>query len=264
MAYNSVEIAEYARKLGKSRSTLYLWIKQGCNLRDPKSVREWVTRNTIRETNIEKARKRRRDERSKGSAQTVQQHVVGPFESPGNGDLPPAGKKGAAAALERLEASEERAHARLEAALLRNDPVQIAACQDFWLKCSESLRRLDLSVQLERRAHESQLSVKEAQATVLAVCEWMRISFMQFLSAEGRTVQGIKDFGEWRHYAAQRFVGILHLTVLNADKTRSPVLSWAKSMIKIGWNIEALASGQSQAQSRAQEPVETAADIPGP
>jgi hypothetical protein len=48
------ESAEYARKIGRSRSTLFLWIKQGCNLRDPKSVAEWVTRNTIRETNISK------------------------------------------------------------------------------------------------------------------------------------------------------------------------------------------------------------------
>jgi hypothetical protein len=72
MPYSSVEIAEYGRKIGKSRSTLYLWIKQGCNLRDDKSVREWVTRNTIRETNISKARKRRRDNEHVSSAKREQ------------------------------------------------------------------------------------------------------------------------------------------------------------------------------------------------
>ena len=64
-----------------------------------------MTRNTIRETNISKARKRRRDNES---------HKV-PFsngpqtscDSAGNGDLPPVGKKGAAAAPERLERQEE-------------------------------------------------------------------------------------------------------------------------------------------------------------
>ena len=45
------------------------------------------------------------------------------------------------AALERLETAEERAHARLEAALQRGDPVQVQTCQDFWLKCSETLVR---------------------------------------------------------------------------------------------------------------------------
>jgi hypothetical protein len=57
MAYSQIEIAEYAQKIGKSRSTLFRWIRQGCDLRNQKSVDEWVTRNTIRETNISKARK---------------------------------------------------------------------------------------------------------------------------------------------------------------------------------------------------------------
>jgi hypothetical protein len=50
MSYTAVEIAEYSRKIGRSRSTLFKWISEGCDLRDPKSVTEWVTRNTIRET----------------------------------------------------------------------------------------------------------------------------------------------------------------------------------------------------------------------
>jgi hypothetical protein len=76
-------------------------------------------------------------------------------DSAGNGDLGPIGKKGAAAALERLEQAEERAHARLEAALGHGNPVEIAAAQDFWLKCSETLRRLDLAVEIARRQEET-------------------------------------------------------------------------------------------------------------
>jgi len=138
MAYSHIEVREYAKKLGKGERTLWRWIKQGCNLRDPKSVREWQVRNQIRETPIERARKRRRG---------LESHKVHfsndpetSCDSAGNGELPPIGKKGAAAALERLEASEERAHARLEAALGRGNPVEVAAAQDFWLKCSETLR----------------------------------------------------------------------------------------------------------------------------
>jgi hypothetical protein len=52
--------------------------------------------------------------------------------------LPPIGKRGAAAALKRLETAEERAHARLEAALACGDQLAIQACQDFSLKCSET------------------------------------------------------------------------------------------------------------------------------
>jgi hypothetical protein len=128
MSYTAVEIAEYSRKIGKSRSTLFKWIKEGCNLRDDKSVREWVTRNTIRETNISKARKRRRDQAQKDPANakyTSHTHS----DPPGNGNLPPAGRKGAAAALERLEASEEEAHRRLQAALSHGNPSEIAVCR---------------------------------------------------------------------------------------------------------------------------------------
>ena len=68
MPYTAVEMAEYCRKIGKCRTTLFKWIREGCDLRDPKSVAEWVTRNTIRETNISKARKRRRDNVEKAAA----------------------------------------------------------------------------------------------------------------------------------------------------------------------------------------------------
>ena len=249
MPYSSVEIAEYGRKIGKSRSTLYLWIKQGCNLRDDKSVREWVTRITIRETNISKARKRRRDHES---------HNI-PFsngpqtscDQAGNGDLPPIGKKGAAAALKRLEASEERAHARLEAALARGNPVEVQACQEFWLRCSETLRRLDLAVEIARRQEETQVPLKLAEDTVTAATEWMRVSLMQFLSSEVLALMALKDVGEFKAYFVERFRGILNLTVMNSLRTRSPVPEWASRRIKEAWNV-------------SQEPAETAAGNPGP
>jgi hypothetical protein len=60
MLFSRIEVGEYARKVGKSERTLWRWIKEGCNLRDPKSLREWQVRNQIRETPIERARKRRR------------------------------------------------------------------------------------------------------------------------------------------------------------------------------------------------------------
>jgi hypothetical protein len=162
MPYSKVEITEYSRRIGKSVPTLWRWIREGCNLRDPKSVRQWETRNEIRKTNIAKARERRGKEQ-KTSRQSAERRAAGAFASPGNGDLPAAGRKGAAAALQRLEESEEEAHRRLQAALVRGDPVQVAACQDFWLKCSETLRRLDLAIEVSRRAEETQLRFRCAR-----------------------------------------------------------------------------------------------------
>jgi len=104
--FSRVEVSEYARKIGKSERTLWRWIKEGCNPRDPKSLREFDVRAQIRETPIERARKRRRDQESHNIS-----FSNGPQPScdlPGNGELPPAGRKGAAHALERLEARRKR------------------------------------------------------------------------------------------------------------------------------------------------------------
>jgi hypothetical protein len=136
-----------------------------------------------------------------------------------------------------LETAEERAHTRLEAALARGDQLQIQACQEFWLKCSETLRPLDLAVEVARRQEETQIPLKVALDAIVFAAEWMRIAFMQFLSSEGKALMGIKDFGQWKFYAVERFKGILDLTVKNADKTRSAIPAWAKERIKEAWNV---------------------------
>jgi hypothetical protein len=236
--YSQIEIREYALKLGKGERTLQRWVSQGCNLRDPKSVREWVTRNEIRQTPMERARRRRRDEAQKAAATP---HVITTerVSVPTNGELPPAGRKGAAAALERLESAEESAHRRLQAALSRGNAIEIENAQNYWLKCSEVLRRLDLAVETARREAESQVALRVACDAQLAGAEWMRIAFMQFLSSEGKALQGIKDFGEWKAYAVERFRGVLNLVVKAADKTNSPIPPWALERIKEAWNVPA-------------------------
>jgi len=241
MAYSRIEIAEYAKVIGKSPTTLWRWVREGCNLRDPKSVREWVMRNEIRQTPIEQARRRRRDnERAAQRAPEVASRNAS--EPAGNGEiaetLSPAGRRGAAAALERLEHQEEEAHRRLQAALARGDPFQIQAAQEFWLKCSETLRRLDLAVETARRSEEEQIPLKKAQDAVVFAAEWFRIAFMQFLSSEAKPLMGIKDVGQWKAYAFERFKGILDPTVINAGKTNSAIPDWAKQRIREAWNVE--------------------------
>ena len=43
---------------------------------------------------------------------------------------------------------------------------------------------------------------------------------------------GIRDFGQWKAYALQRFVGILHMTVRNSLSTNSPIPDWAAEKVK--------------------------------
>jgi hypothetical protein len=70
-----------------------------------------------------------------------------------------------------------------------------------------------------------------------AAAEWMRIAFTTFLSSEAQGLMGIRDIGEWKHYAFARFKGILDLTVKNSLKTRSPVPDWASKRIRDAWNV---------------------------
>jgi hypothetical protein len=66
MSYTRAEILEHAERIGKSRATLRRRVSQGCNLRDPESVREWVTWNEIRKTNIQRAKEKGRGKEQGG------------------------------------------------------------------------------------------------------------------------------------------------------------------------------------------------------
>jgi len=66
------------------------------------------------------------------------------------------------------------------------------------------------------------------------------------LSSEGQLLMGIREFGEWKYYAVERFRGILNLSVVGADKTCSPIPIWAKQRIREAWNVR-----------EPQEPAET-------
>ena len=49
---------------------------------------------------------------------------------------------------------------------------------------------------------------------------------------------GIRDVGQWKYYALERFKGILDLTVHNSLKTNSPIPGWAAEKIKESWNVQ--------------------------
>jgi|SRR6516162_2581777 hypothetical protein len=232
MAYSEAEILELSKRIGKNRATLWRWAKEGCDLRSHASVQSWIEKKRTRETNVEKARRRK-------EAQKIAAQSVNDQEPAGNGEtLPPAGKRGAAAALERLENQEEEAHRRLQAALSRGNPIQIQAAQEFWLRCSETLRRLDLAVETARREAETQVPLRVAQEAVTAASEWLRISVSQFLSSETTALMAFKDGGEFRAYFIERLRGIVHLTMKNTEQTNSAIPDWAIARIKAAWNVQ--------------------------
>jgi hypothetical protein len=225
---------------GRYGAALWRWIKEGCNLRDPKSIREWQVRNEIRKTNIARAREkgRRKEPAAHQAVHTVHPGPdKGVFNSGGNGELPSTGPKGAQHALARLEIEEAEAHRRLQLALQRGDPVEIESAQQFWVRCVESLRKLDLSIELARRDAEQQVPLRQASDVALFISDWLRISFMIFLSSESRVLMGFQSVGEFKAHAVQAFKSILHMTVRSSLKTQSPIPDWAAEKVKESWNV---------------------------
>jgi hypothetical protein len=202
-SYSEGRILDLSKQTGRSPPTLRRWARQ-IDLDDPAAVQEFLERMDSRrpfnrpskQINFSRAHYHRPSgnqlppERAK--------HPQEPSDRPGNGDGLPEGRRGAAAALERLEREEEQAHRRLQAALAGGNPLSIDAAQSFWLKCSETLRRLDLAVEVARREAETQVPLRVAQDAVTATAEWLRISVTQFLSAESVTLMSFKTVGEFK------------------------------------------------------------------
>ena len=105
------------------------------------------------------------------------------------------------------------------------------------MRCSEVLRRLDLAIEISRRQEESQVPLRIACDVALYISDWLRIAFVQFLSSESQALMGIRDTGEWKHYAMTRFKGILDLVVRNSLQTNSPIPPRAAEKVRESWNV---------------------------
>jgi hypothetical protein len=114
MPYTRVEIAKHAEKLGRSSRTLRRWIRQGFNPNNRESVEKFLAEAERKKTNVRRYLEARRLTAARPKAQRRNRtRDPGTSSTHGNGDLPPAGAKRAAAALQRLESQEEQSHRRL-------------------------------------------------------------------------------------------------------------------------------------------------------
>ena len=224
--YLKAEIAELAKRIGRTPSTLRRWASQGCDLRSHSSVQEWLEQKHRKEPLVSR-RKR------EGVAEPLK-----PASASGNGEkLKPPGQRGAGAALRRLEEQEERAYARLRLALEEGNSVRIDAAQIHWLRIAEVLRRLDAGLELARRDVEEMVPKKLACDVALAISDWLRISFMVWLSSESRMLMGFQEVGPFKAHAVESFKAILHRTVCDSLKTRSPIPLWAAQKVEQSWNV---------------------------
>jgi len=224
----TARIKQVAKSTGRSVGTIWRWQRQGCDLSNPASIKEFLEGNELRR-NANLVRRGKAD--------------VGPNDTTtpdlNQIELGPVGPRGAAAALKRLEAVEERSHARLIQAIEAGNRFQVKAAQEFYLRSSETLRRLDLAVETERRKSDEQVPKMLVEDFSRKISEWLRLSFERFLNAESPGLMGIKDLGEFKFSAIERFKGLLHATVKASLKT-NPIPPWAASRVIEAWNVPTL------------------------
>jgi hypothetical protein len=238
-SYSEGRIFDLSRQTGRSPPTLRRWARTGLDLDNPKALKAFLERMDSRKPPVDRAKNR---SYSRVRNQPAQPQV--PLERPsersdehGNGEVA-VQKTGAAFALKRLELEESQAFARLQRALASGNQLGVEQCQLFWVRLVESLRKLDLSIELGRRDLEEMVPKRLACDVALAIADWLRISFAVFLSSEARPLMGIREVGEWKAYAIERFRSILHLTVHNSLSTNSPIPDWAAQKVKESWNVQ--------------------------
>jgi hypothetical protein len=230
-----LEVNSVAARINKHPATVWRWIARGCDIRNEASVEEFL-----------RGKKRKRNPHPNTIPKPKARAIPGPAAAnPPDPDLNqielgPVGKRGAAAALMRLEEIEERAHARLMRAIEHGNQFEIKNAQAFYLKSSETLRRLDLAVETERRNALEQIPMRQIEDVSLQIATWLRLSFERFLNAESPGLMGIKDLGEFKFAAIEAFRGILHRTVKAAIGNNSLIPPWAESRVIEAWNVPTL------------------------
>jgi hypothetical protein len=233
----TLKVESVAARIGVHPSTVFRWLARGCNIDDESSIEEFLSGN--RDNRFRNAvRKPVATENTSAEpvAETQEtEHVLEPDLN--SIELGPVGARGAAAALARLEAIEERAAARLMRAIESGNQFQVKAAQDFFLRASETLRKLDLAVEVERRKFDEQVPVLLVEQISTQISEWLRTAFTQFLSAESPGLMSIKDLGEFKFFAIEKFRGILNRTVKASIGNNSPIPPWASAQVIEAWNV---------------------------
>jgi hypothetical protein len=227
----TARVKAVAKLTGRSVGTIWRWARQGCDLNSPASINEYLEGNELRRN----ANLGRRPTTECGQNGTKSVDEATPDLN--LIELGPIGKRGAAAALARLEIIEEKAHRRLLQAIENGEPLRIKAAQEFYLRSSETLRRLDLAVETERRKADEQLPIWQVEDVSLQIAIWLRRAFEQFLSAESPSLMAITDLGEFKFLAIEQFRGILHATVKVSLRTNPPIPPWAAAKVVEAWNV---------------------------
>jgi hypothetical protein len=229
-----------AKKVRKSESTIWRWRKDGCDISSSVSLKQFL-QGEKRRWSANSVQKSEKENASSGPVTDPQELEHVPEPDLNQIELAPVGRRGAAAALQRLEEIEERAHARLLRAIEHGNQFEIKSAQEFYLRASETLRRLDAAVETERRKSDELVPLFLVEQISAQISGWLRSAFETFLTAESVYLIDINNLGEFKAHAIERFKNLLHATVkasLRSDP--QPIPPWAAANVIEAWNVPTL------------------------
>ena len=160
------------------------------------------------------------------------------------------GAAGAAGALRRLERAEVRSYAAFRKASESGDAVSIKAARETWLKVSESMRRYDLAVEMNRRAVEL-VPKKLVVDAVRKFAAGLRFAHRGFESC-AQLVVGLNDPA-----------AVWSVLAKPADEFMPAALASLEHSGCPAWLLEAFAEGAKAFPADTEHARELAACIPG-
>lgn len=220
----SRSLKEIAKEHGCTVRTLQRYIKSGCDIQDPESVKEFA---------------------AKGVKFTPRKRIISgmaaPQGDPGDVDellnVPlPSTEQGAAAGLRRLQEAEPMMHARFLAAEKTGRTGVIQPAQDHWLKILEGLRKYEEAVEMSKRDSQERMPRADALEALRSAAEWMHKGLMLWLSSETPNLMALKDPHTFTVMAKAGIDVAMNDAFEKSQKSKSPVPEWALETLGEAWS----------------------------
>ena len=156
---------------GRKKSTVYNWLKEGLVPTDEKTILEW---------------KEQKEAEARGAAKDASESLrsaTGTADTFDPANSPPAGDPGAPHCLKRLQELEVELHRRLQAAMQSGDDRKVRIAQQTYDRTASTLLKYEKEIDQYLRDTGELISRREMLNGIAAAANWMRLGFVQWVSA---------------------------------------------------------------------------------
>jgi hypothetical protein len=215
--------------VGKSPSTIKGWYKEGLDISDLTAVKRFSDKKDL--TSCGRARanaiaRRSAEHRPHQNDVEKAQELV---------SIDP-GSEGAAAALKRLQEFERNSANRLNAAIAGRDPVLISSSTKDHVSIAGALIKFENLVAQSARDSGELIPKGQMERAVVAIADWIRLSFQAFLSSETPHLVAIKDPAQFVIAARTGFAAAVKTGFMNSRRSKNAIPEWIDQIFSDEYN----------------------------